>query len=226
MNKRPWWLSGIVVLALAAGGMTASSQPSPRRGSSEEDEPLRLPNDPRLDALHREFVSKSEKIAREFEHEKEFDKAMAVYRQILRLVPDYPPAVQAVQRIKAAEATADRKVLDVLATEGWQDTGIRVVEGKPFRILAKGTWVFRVSLTVGPDGIEIPEELRDFNLGALVGMIDCADEAGRKPFFIGSGEEQIARHAGPLLLRMYDGDPRDNEGKLAVEITGTFEREK
>jgi hypothetical protein len=75
--------------------------------------------------------------------------------------------------------------------------------------------------------MEIPEELKDFNLGCLVGKIVTGGNPDEnKPFQIGKEQTFTPESAGRLYLRMYDHDPSDNKGLLSVEITGTFEKGK
>jgi hypothetical protein len=121
------------------------------------------------------------------------------------------------------EATTDRKQIVVAANKGWQDTGVILQEGKPVIIEAKGTWTFKMSHQPGPEGLEIPKELRDFNLGALIGVIVTGpDPKEFKPFLIGERKEFTADKSGRLMLRMYDIDPTDNQGQINVQVQSTF----
>lgn len=236
LQKSCWAI--VLVLAVAGtllaqpGGQRPGGERDDRRGrrdrgGDEEPQPpaeqkVELPQDPRLLALHKDFVTKAEKLAVEYERGGELDKAREVYVQILRLVPNYPAAVRKLDEITQREATAERKVVDVAADQGWQPTGIQLQAGKPVRIKATGEWTFRMVHKLSADGMEIPEELRDFKLGALVGMIAGGDPKDVKPFAIGANYEFTPDRSGQLMLRMYDSDPSDNAGKLSVEITGTF----
>ena len=77
--------------------------------------------------------------------------------------------------------------------------------------------------TLPPDGIEIPKELRDFPLGALVGKVMTSpDDEEAKVFLIGSGTKFTAEKDGRLVMRIYDSDPTDNNGKMSTMIEGTF----
>jgi len=224
----------LVVTLVLAGGLAAQQGNRPgKRDKKDQDEKsgeapaepvVELPQDPRLLALHRDFVAKAEKLAVEYERGNQVDKAAEVYAQILKLIPNYPPAVKKLAEVRERQATAERKVLDVAADQGWQPAGVYVTEGKPVRIKANGEWTFRMVHKISADGMEIPEELRDFRLGSLVGMIAGGDPKEVKPFMIGSQYEFTPERSGQLMLRMYDSDPSDNAGKLEVEITGTFEK--
>ena len=95
---------------------------------------------------------------------------------------------------------------------------------KPIQILSKGSWTFTLKRKLDPNGMAIPKELKDFNLGCLVGVIDTGNGTERKPFVIGTKKEIIPKQSGVLYLQMYDVDVSDNEGEIDVQITGTFER--
>ncbi|HEX4149670.1 MAG TPA: hypothetical protein VHY20_11815, partial [Pirellulales bacterium] len=55
--------------------------------------------------------------------------------------------------------------------KGWQDTGVDLIAGKPVMIRSDGKWRLNMHYPVGGDGLEIPEELRKFNLGSLIGIV-------------------------------------------------------
>ena len=140
-------------------------------------------------------------------------------------------AEDALKKIRETEATTNKKQMDVSANvttgKGWTDTGVDLVEGKPVIIHAEGKWTFKMSYELGPEGMEIPKELREFNLGSLIGIIvgpDAKELKDAKPFHIGAQKEFTADRSGRLLLRMYDYDPSDNAGKIKVTIQSTFSK--
>jgi hypothetical protein len=182
-----------------------------------------LPDDKRLLSLHLEFVKSAEKLGKEYEGSKDWGKARTVYEEILKLVPQYKPAAERLAAMREHESNAQSEIVNVKATEGWQDTGIELMPGKPVSITATGSWTFHLELETNAEGLTIPKELRDFNPGCLVGMIpDQSDPENNKPFVIGSSKRLELERGGKLFLRMYDTDPRDNDGALKVEIRGTF----
>ncbi len=241
-------------------GATVLSAQGPSRGSyrgrggprDDKKEDFKLPEDQRLLKIHESFVKEAEKLALEYEKTNQFDKARSCYEEILRLVPVYTNAQAALDKVKTKQYSAETKKFDVLANKGWQDSGVIVGAGKPIIIRADGSWTFRMTLDLSADGIEIPQELQAFRLGALIGMIDDGsgtamqsssgsrdgregnDEGGRGgdrerskedkngPFLVGSQYEFTPDKNGKLLLRMYDADPTDNQGKMNVQISGSF----
>jgi len=191
--------------------------------SADEEKKLNLPDDPKLLALHKEFVIKADRLAKEYERKGDYEKAKAVCKEILKLVPNYPKAQELLKEIDNAELIAERKVIDIFANRSWQDTGIQVIAGKPIHIEAKGTWTFHMDHVLGPEGMEIPKELRGFKLGSLLGMIATGDPKKNKPFYVGGKKRLVASSPGRLFLKMHDSDTSDNSGKLTVEIRGTFD---
>lgn len=204
---------------------------SDKRNDKKEDkdkapEPPPLPNDDRLLKFHQEFVKNVEKLAVEYERNRDWDKAKAAYGEIVKLVPQYGPAKSKLDELLAREASAQKHSFEVFANKEWQDTGIRLQAGKPIAMRATGQWTFKLAARIGPEGIEIPKELREFNIGCLLGVIDTGDPKDLEPFIVGSEEQFLAKKSGKLLLRMWDTDPSDNEGSLKVDFIGSFDPPK
>ena len=208
-------------------GLPVVNQPAPGKpDEKKEDKGPDYPGDPELLKIHQEFVAKTVKLAKDYEKKQEIEKARECYERILKLLPHLPQAEEALAKIKTKQLSAEKKRMTVSANSGWQDTGVDLLEGKPVAIEVSGNWTFKMSENLGPDGMEIPEELREFNLGSLIGMVQTPGDKEPKPFLVGSGVELTPEKGGRLLLRMYDKDPSDNAGKLNVEIHGTFEKSK
>jgi hypothetical protein len=236
-QTRLWTVLGAAIVAAAAAASLYAqqgNQPGGNRGGRDRDrgreeaaaadEGYKLPSDPKLLQLHKEFVQKAEKLAKDYENANQTDKARVVYEEILKLVPKYPAAVEALARIGEQEITAEKKSLDIFANKGLTDTGVIVQAGKPIRIVVTGTWTLNLSHELGPDGMEIPEELRDFDLGALVGGVDTGNPDDWDPFAVGKELTFTADQTGRLMLGMWDSEHDDNQGKLHVTIEGTFKK--
>lgn len=187
-----------------------------------------LPEDPQLQSLHREFITKTEKLAMDYERKKQFEQARQAYQSIVRLVPDYAGGNQGLARVLVQQTSRDRKVIKVQADEGWQDSGVVIAEGMPVKIDVKGTW--KVTVESGPDGIDIPKEIRPtdsrIRWGTLIATIvkTPSELADAKPMRLESGTEFVAKSTGKLYLRMFDVDPSDNEGEMMVLVQSTFGR--
>ena len=235
MNRLKWFaIVGItlsLLLVLSLGGQErprGKGKPRDMEGDKEAPKVRPLPSDERLLTLHRDFVKKAENLAKEYEGDKDWGKARAVYEEILKLVPQYAPANAKLAEMLSRESMAKLATISVKANEGWQDTGIDLVEGKPVQLTASGTWTFHLEVETNAEGLTIPKELRDFPLGCLIAYIASpgADPKEVKPFVLGSGEQMLVEHSGRLFLRMYDTNPTDNTGALKVEVRGTFEQKK
>jgi hypothetical protein len=228
-----WTLVLVCCLAGAAGaqkgrnkkphGGTETNRTEGEANGAEDDG---LPSDKRLLAIYREFIVETLKVAKDYEKSKDIEGARTCYEQILKLVPNHPATKEALAKIKDKEMSAEVKRLTVNANEGWQNSGVDLIEGKPISIHAEGTWTFKMSYQLGPEGMEIPEELKDIHLGSLVGTIfkEGSDPKAVKPFYIGKDATFEAEQSGRLLLKMHDSDPSDNSGRLNVVVKGTFER--
>jgi hypothetical protein len=231
-------LTGLTIVALtimlAAGALAAQKAKNNRNGNTAtptsanaEGDKMELAADPKLQKIQKQFVVDAATLAKDYERKNDIEGARACYEQILRVLPHHPEAEKALQRIRGEELTKEKKTLRVKATEGWQDAGINVLADRPLTVRAEGTWTFAMKKDLEADGMEIPEDLKDFNLGCLVGkIVGAGDTEDSKPFMIGKEVELTPEKPGRLWLRMYDYDPTDNKGVLSVEIQGTFEKGK
>ncbi|WP_436717135.1 hypothetical protein U8335_08850 [Roseiconus lacunae] len=185
-----------------------------------------LPSDPELLSLHREFIIKADKLAGEYERKKQFDRAREVFEAMVRLVPNHAEAEAGLNRIMQMQTMKDRKLVNVEAADGWQDSGVTLQADMPVHIEVRGTW--KVVLETGPEGLEIPDKQRPrdsrIKLGTLIGVIanSPAELESGKPFPIKPGEKFVNKKSGRLYLRMFDLEPSDNEGKMYVMIQSTF----
>jgi hypothetical protein len=208
---------------------TAVAQPPANQRSQKPKTPPKrpkLPEDPQLLSLHKEFVVKAEKLAVEYERKKQFDKAREVYESMVRLVPNFAAAEAGLERILGNQRSQDRKLVTVEADQMWQDSGINLQVGMPVHTEVKGIW--KVVYETGPKGIEIPKEFQQrdsrIKLGSLIGVIvnSPTELKAAKPFLVEHGKNFTANKTGRLFLRMYDVDHTDNEGKVLVLIQSTF----
>lgn len=185
-----------------------------------------LPSDPELLSLHKEFITKAEKLAGEYERKKQYDKAREVFEAMARLVPKYSEAEAGVKRMLQMQSMQDRKLVKVQATGGWQDSGVTLQKGLPVHVEVQGVW--SVVIETGPTGIDIPNEVKprdpNIKLGTLIGVIASSPSEleSAKPFVVKSGGDFIANSTGRLFMRMFDIDPSDNRGEMMVLIQSTF----
>ena len=240
MKSRIRLLIPMLVAALVPG-QTDAQNPALRRMQQQQKQLQRqmqqavkdaaaaapdLPSDPELLSLHKEFIVKAEKLAKEYERKKNYDAAREVFEAINRLVPKYPEAEEGVKRMLQLQAMRNRKITEVKATESWQDSGAVLQKGMPVHIEVKGTW--KVVLETGPEGFDIPDKLwpRDsrVKIGSLIGVIvsSTSELDSARPFLVQSGTDFVADKSGKLYLRMFDTEPADNEGRMLVMVQSTF----
>lgn len=187
----------------------------------EEPKPPPLPTDKRLLTLHQRFVQDAVKLAAEYETGQDWDKAKSVYGEILKLVPKYPLAEAKMKVLLQREANAAAKQMSIAASKDWQDTGVELIPGKPVLVRAIGKWTFNLSIPVGPEGVQIPKELREYNMGCLIGLLRSAN-GDTESFVVGAEKTIRVTQPSKLYLKMYDTKVDDNEGELKVEVRGTF----
>lgn len=200
---------------------TRPVQPAAFR-SNAGPKPAGPPKDRRLLELHHRFLREAAKLAVEYEQGREFDKAKVVYGEMLKLSPTSQSASERLNALLRREANAHAVELAIHANQQWQDTGVELLQGRPVTIRARGKWTFRLDVEIGPEGIQIPEELREYSMGSLIGAIRPITGEKSRPFAIGPHKSFVAPLSGRLFLRMYDVHHQDNEGQIAVEIRGTF----
>lgn len=187
-----------------------------------------VPADPKLLSLHKEFITKAQKLAGEYERKKQLDRAREVYQSVVRLVPGYQDAESGLERILQMQSMKDRKIVKVNASLGWQDSGIKLEKGMPVHTEVKGTW--SIVLETGPDGVQIPERsrLRDprIKLGALLGAIVTSESElkNAQPFVVKPGDDFVVKESGRLFFSVYDVDPSDNRGEMMVLVQSSFSK--
>ena len=99
---------GLLADALSFSLGSAQAQNTRRnRGNNNTDNnqgnkapAVKLPDDPRLLELHKALVRDAEKIAIEYQKTKQLDKARVIYGEIIRFVPTYGKAANALQTIR------------------------------------------------------------------------------------------------------------------------------
>jgi hypothetical protein len=104
----------------------------------------------------------------------------------------------------AAALAADKKEIDVNASQVWTDTGIDLNAGDALTITAAGTLTYGPQ-TTGPDGLKrgwkdllMQFPVNEAGRGALVGRI--GDNPAARPFLIGVNAQRIAPVPGRLFL--------------------------
>lgn len=192
--------------------------------------------DKQHDDIVKDFVTRTHKLALQYQQAGQYNKAKDTLDLILKVSPDDPQAKALLDKMHKQELSENKKVFKVLANKGWQKTGVQVVEGKPFVIQAEGEWVFVMRRTVNPDGLEMPDDMKKFPLGSLIGAIDAEEpapaapapkkggnrekDAGR-PFLVGAQKTfDRAPATGMLFLKIHDTEENDNQGQLTVTISG------
>ena len=224
-----WRVAVIFLVALITIGLFGA-------GAALSQAPKTKDLDKQHDDIVKDFVTRTHKLALQYQQAGQYDKAKDTLDLILKVSPDDQQAKALLDKMHKQELSENKKVFKVLANKGWQKTGVQVVEGKPFVIQAEGDWVFVMRRTVNPDGLEMPDDMKKFPLGSLIGAIDAEEpapaaqpqkkggnrekDAGR-PFLVGAQKTfDRAPGTGMLYLKIHDTDEGDNQGQLTVTISG------
>jgi hypothetical protein len=138
-------------------------------------------------------------------------------------LPQLPPLPSSSPEI--APSNVDINVT-VEANQGWQSTGVSVVQGQQFRIqYISGQWTYwRGTIDMldanGDSYIcsatSCCEPMPHNRKGALIGKV------GNEVFFVGNGSTFTANYSGQLSLRINDCDDidlADNVGAVSVKIS-------
>ena len=204
--------------------LTAEVSAQSSRQRSDDKEKSTLPTDPKLVDLHKDFVTKAEKLGDDYAKQEDWEKSRVVFQEILKLVPKYPSAIKKLEVIRTKLSQANRKIVTVDASRDWLDTKIDLEEGSPVGFKTDGEWTF--VFEGDANGIELPKEFREFRdlrLGSLIAIIAAPGETKPRPFLIGKEKSMSAPKSGRLFLKMYDGYNSNNRGSIKVEISGNFE---
>ena len=192
--------------------------------------------DKQHDEIIKDFVNRTHKLALQYQQAGQYNKAKDTADLILKISPDDQQAKALLDKVQKQELSENKKVIKVAANKGWQKTGVHVVEGKPFVIQAEGEWVFVMRRSVSAEGLEIPDEMKKYPLGSLIGAIEVEepapiappakkggrrDDDPRRPFLVGAQRVfDRAPGSGMLYLKMHDTDESDNQGQITVTISG------
>ena len=166
------WIGGLVIVIVLGGlvGNPAIGQvPKGKELDRERDEALR------------DFATRVRRIALQYEQAGDREKARSTLRLLLQTAPNDAEAKAMLDRISKQELAENKTFVKVMANQGWQNTGVQVFAGKPVVIEAKGTWVFRMNRVVTADGLEVPDDMKIFPLGSLVGAIEQLTEVAASP---------------------------------------------
>lgn len=205
-----------LIMGSIGGGLVAQSSKQRDLEKSEQD-------------IVKDFVTRFGRLALQYEQSGSSDKAKHALGMILKVAPNDETVKRQMDRIEKQELSENRKVVKVLAQQSWQDTGLVVSAGKPVAISAQGQWVFKMSRSVGPEGMDVPEEMKRFPLGALIGVVDPSggnaeskkERQRFQPFLVGSQDVITPNASGRLFLKMHDTDESDNAGQLVVTVSGS-----
>jgi hypothetical protein len=176
------------------------------------------------DKLASSFTRDAEELAGKYAEAGNFDKAKAILESALAVNPQSANIQKKLDQVKEGIMNSNDYDVDVNPARGWEPSGALVVENRPLRIRAEGTYKFDAgSSNTTAAGFAHNEPATDMVLGipcgALMGVIVDGSRAG-KPFLIGESLDITPKDAGMLMLRVNAPAGNKNSGKLKVSISG------
>ena len=180
--------------------------------------------DIKADQLASSFTRDAEELAGQYADAGHLDKAKAILESALAVNPQSPNIQKKLEQVKEGIMNSNDYDVDVNPARGWEPSGAVVVENRPLRIRAEGTYKFDAgggSITAA--GFVGHEPSSDMVLGipcgALMGAIIDGTKAG-KPFLIGESLDFTPKEGGLLMLRINAPAGNKNSGKIKVSISG------
>jgi hypothetical protein len=181
--------------------------------------------DMQAEKIQSSFARDAEELAGQYVEAGHLDKAKALLESALVVNPDSPNIQKKLEQVKEGILNSNDYEVDVSAAQGWMPSGAVLVENRPLRIKAEGSYRFDVQ-TGGVTAAGFPDKDPETDLipgipcGALMGIIIDSQGKSNKPFVIGESLEFTPKNGGPLLLRVNAPAGNKNSGKIKVSISG------
>ncbi len=180
--------------------------------------------DIKADQLASSFSRDAEELAGQYFEAGHLDKAKAILESALAVNPQSPNIQKKLEQVKEGIMNSNDWDVEVNSARGWEASGALVVENRPLRIKAEGTYKFDAgSGNLTAAGFPVNEPGTDMVMGlpcgALIGVIVDGNKQGR-PFLVGESLDLTPKEAGMLMLRVNAPAGNKNSGKLKVSISG------
>jgi len=187
--------------------------------------------DIKADQLASSFTRDAEELAGQYAEAGHLDKAKAILESALAVNPQSATIQKRLEQVKEGILNSNDYDVEVNPARGWEPSGAVVVENRPLRIRAEGTYKFDAGGSGGVTaaGFAGNEPATDMVLGipcgALMGVITDGTKLG-KPFLIGTSLDFTPKEAGMLMLRVNAPAGNKNSGKIKVSISGFVQATK
>jgi hypothetical protein len=180
--------------------------------------------DIKADQLASSFTRDAEELAAQYADAGHLEKAKAILESALAVNPQSANIQKKLEQVKEGIMNSNDHDVDVNPARGWEPSGAVVVENRPLRIRAEGTYKFDTgggSLTAAGFAGNEPTTAMVLGIpcGALMGMIVDGAKAG-KPFLIGESLDITPKEGGMLMLRVNAPPGNKNTGKIKISISG------
>jgi hypothetical protein len=184
--------------------------------------------DIKADQLQSSFTRDAEELAGQYLEAGHPEKAKTILESALAVNPQSASIQKKLEQVKDNMMNANDIDIEVNPASGWESFGVMVVENRPLRIKATGTYKFDSgpnSLTAAgfPQNEPNQDLVPGILCGALMGLIVADGGKAGKPFLIGEGLDFTPKEGGLLLLRVNAPVGNKNAGKLKVSISGNVQ---
>ena len=189
--KRPFVFGGItasvvVVAAVLVGPNSASSL----FGQSKKSSTNKPPSAAAVRALElrelkarEQFLRDTAQLANDYEEAGLLEKARELLKTVQRVDNSIAGVKEKLETIEETILTANPYQFEVDSANGWGEPVARVEKGKPFRVMARGSYKFVVQETVGPTGFPSDDPIRQMTKGipsgALMAIVIPLDDRGK-----------------------------------------------
>ncbi len=217
------WLSPVP----AAQGQEKKSSKKSAKGGKVKPLANTKNLDMKADQLQSSFTRDAEELAGQYADAGHLEKAKSILESALAVSPQSASIQKKLDQVKEGLMNSNDYDVDVNAARGWEPSGATVIENRPLRIKAEGTYKFDSgagSLTAAgfPQKDANQDMVPGLLCGALIGVIVGEAKAG-KPFLIGDSLDFTPKETGILLLRINAPAGNKNSGKLKVSISGNVQ---
>jgi len=176
-----------------------------------------------------QFLRDTAQLAKDYEEAGLLEKAKELLKTVQRVDGSIAGVKEKLETIEETILTANPYQFQVDTAKGWGEPIARVEQGKPFRVVAKGSYKFVVQDTLGPTGFPSDDPLRQMikgiPAGALMAIIVPLNDRGKagkpgQPVELGEGKEITPKDSGLLFIGVNAPAGNKNLGKIDVQLSG------
>lgn len=188
----------------------------------DQDPPSERTLEQRLEKAEESLVSEYKDVANELYKQGNKEKSMQMLQRLRQLNPKLEGLNDHIKTMKEELLQQNPNDVEIDTRKTWEFVG-DVLDGRAFRVGAKGETKLTLSTTVGVDGLPTPDDSPDFlpsaPLGCLIGLIVVDGKPG-KPFPVKGELEHTPKKSGKFYVKVNVPPGTRCSGKLKLKVTG------